>query len=126
VTRYRYNQQVDPPAPFVYVTLLRPTGDKSIADVPAQLDTAADRTVIPLRFVEELQLIPLDEMSVIGFGGTVAKVRTYSVELSLRDRETVALEVFGNNNEPHILLGRDVMNRHRILLDGPRHIVEID
>lgn len=124
--RYRYNQQVYPPAPFVYVALLRPTGDQSIPGVPAQLDTAADRTVIPLRFVEELRLIPLDEMTVIGFGGNTVKVRTFSVGLSLRGGEAVTLEVFGTGNEPHILLGRDTLNRYRILFDGPQLILEID
>jgi len=126
VSRYRYNQQIDPPAPFAFITLLRPIGDDAVTDLPAQLDTAADRTVLPLHLIEDFGLIPLDEVPVLGFGGIITRVRTCLVRLSLRGEEPVALKVFVSDNEPHILLGRDVMNRHRILLDGPRHILEID
>jgi hypothetical protein len=45
VTRYQYNQQIIPPAPFVHVTLARPDGSVTLSDIPAQLDTAADFTV---------------------------------------------------------------------------------
>ena len=69
MTRYGYNQQVDPPAPFVHVTLrCRETGTE-LADLPAQLDTAADRTVIPGKLVKQLGLVPLDELPVAGFRG---------------------------------------------------------
>jgi len=37
--------------------------------VPAQIDTAADLAVIPGRLVEELQLVPLDAVVALGFGG---------------------------------------------------------
>jgi hypothetical protein len=40
--RYRYNDQHDPPAPFVYVTLGCPTTGNRAANLPAQVDTAAD------------------------------------------------------------------------------------
>lgn len=67
--RYNYNRQVSPPGPFVHVTLMRP-GDSSsnIRDVPAQIDTAADITVLPQRLVDELGLVQLDEMTIGGFG----------------------------------------------------------
>jgi Retroviral aspartyl protease. len=126
VSRYRYNQQVEPPAPFALITLLRPLGDDAITDLPAQLDTAADRTVVPSHFVEEFGLIPLDEVPVLGFGGIITKVRTCLVRLSLRSKEPVALKVFVSGTEPHILLGRDILNGYRVLLDGPRLILEID
>jgi hypothetical protein len=45
--RYAYNRQVEPPAPFVHVTLRRPGQDQASEELPAQIDTAADRTVIP-------------------------------------------------------------------------------
>jgi hypothetical protein len=59
--RYKYNQQVSPPAPSIHVTIRRP-GD----------------------------------------------------------------EVLANRDELYVLLGRDVLNRHRIVLDGPQLVLEID
>ena len=118
MTRYRYNQQVNPPAPFVHVTLHRAVGDEAISDLPAQLDTAADLTVVPLRLIEELELVPLDAVPVLGFGGILVDVPTFLVRLSLRGGEPLTLKVLGSRDEPHILLGRDVLNRHRFVLDG--------
>jgi hypothetical protein len=125
VSRYRYNQQVDPPAPFVYVALQKPTGDEAISDLPAQVDTAADRTVVPLRLIEELGLVPLDSMLVLGFGGILTDVPTYLVRLSLRGEDGVVLKVFGSRDEPHVLLGRDILNRYRCVLNGPELVLEI-
>ena len=118
MTRYRYNQRVNPPAPFVHVVLLRPSGDEAISDLPAQLDTAADLTVIPLRLIEQLGLVPFDAVPVLGFGGILTNVPTFLVRLALRGQDEVALEVLGSAQEPHILLGRDVLNRPRFVLDG--------
>jgi hypothetical protein len=125
VARYRYNQQIEPPAPFVHVTLMRPVGKETITDLPAQLDTAADRTVIPLDLMAELGVVPLDEIPVLGFGGIISNVPTCLVRLSLRDEDPVVLKVFASRGEPHILLGRDILNRYRVLLDGPRLLLEL-
>jgi hypothetical protein len=38
--RYTYNTQVNPPAPFVLITLRNPAGGAEVRDVPAQIDTA--------------------------------------------------------------------------------------
>ena len=45
--RYRYLTQLQPPAPFVHVTLRNPVTGAEEHNVPAQLDTAADRTLLP-------------------------------------------------------------------------------
>jgi len=75
MTRYRYNQQLVPPAPFVHVTLRCGDTGKELVDLPAQLDCAADRTVIPGKLVDQLGLVPLDELPVSGFGGQVFSCR---------------------------------------------------
>jgi predicted aspartyl protease len=125
VIRYSYNQQVSPPAPFVHVTLRCHETGKEAANLPGQLDTAADRTVIPGHLVEALGLLRLDELPVSGFGGQVFLIPTYRVELALHDLEAVMVEVLAHPEEPFILLGRDVLNRYRIVLDGPRLALEI-
>jgi hypothetical protein len=123
--RYRYNTQVNPPVPFVHVTLRCTETGQELADFPAQLDIAADRTVIPGKLVAHLQLAPLDELPVSGFGGQVFYLPTYLVELSIRSLQTFSLEVISHPEEPFILLGRDVLNCHRIVLDGPRLSVQV-
>jgi predicted aspartyl protease len=124
--RYRYNQQVSPPAPFVHVTIRRPGDETSVRDLPAQIDTAADMTVIPWRIVEDLQLLQHDEIETLGFGGHVASVTSFLVQLQIHQIEPVTVEVLADRDEPYVLLGRDMLNRHRVVLDGPQSILEID
>jgi hypothetical protein len=95
-------------------------------DLPAQIDTAADRTVIPGSVVDRLGLVRLDEFVVAGLGGQVFVVPSYRLELALRASSHHLLEVISHAEEPFVLLGRDVLNRHRILLDGPNLALEID
>lgn len=65
-------------------------------------------------------------MEIAAFGGALRTVPTFLVQLSLRGSKPVALEVVASPDEPHVLLGRDLLNRHRILLDGPQGMLEID
>jgi hypothetical protein len=80
--RFRYSHQVSPPAPFVHVTIRRHGHEASVQDFPAQLDTAADMTVIPWRIVDELELLQLDEIETLGFGGHVSSVTSFLVQPS--------------------------------------------
>ncbi len=124
--RYAYNRQVEPPEPFVHVSLGRPSDGPSLDDLPAQIDTAADRTVIPGGLVTRLGLVPLDELPVAGFGGQVLLVLTSLVNLSIRGQISRQIEVIAHEGEPYILLGRDVLNHHRIVLNGPGLALEIE
>jgi hypothetical protein len=123
--RYTYNRQIEPPAPFVHVSLRRLGGASSLDDLPAQIDTAADRTVIPGGLVARLGLVPLDELPVAGFGGQVLLVSTYFVEVTVRGQPPRPVEVLAHEGETYVLLGRDVLNHYRLMLDGPGLALEI-
>ena len=123
---YRYNRQVSPPATFIHVSLQHPNGSEIFSDWPAQLDTAADITVVPASLVEQLHLVQIDAIPVCGFGGLLSTVPTFLVRLSLRAHESVTIEVVASPEEPHVLLGRDFLNRYRIVLDGPKFYLEIN
>ena len=125
MVRYTYNQQVNPPAPFVHVSVRPPHGEAVGITVPAQIDTAADLSVIPGRLVEELQLVPLDSIAALGFGGHLLTLPTYLVELRVRELEPVAVKALASPDETYALLGRDVLNRFTILLDGPNLVLEL-
>ncbi len=124
--RYLYNQQTDPPAPFVHVTIRGPRPGKELSNLPAQLDSAADRSTLPASAVTELGLVLLDEARVQGFGGAEQTVSTFGAELAIRGHPFIRVEVFAHEGEPYVLLGRDVMNRFRIVLDGLGLAVEIE
>ena len=124
--RYKYNSQVTPPAPFVHVTIRTSDRAKELPDQPAQLDCAADRTVLPLTTVEKLGIAEVRQRGVEGIGGSVTFLPTFLVQIEVRQLPPLTLEVLASKGEPYILLGRDVLNHFRVMLDGPNLALEIE
>jgi Retroviral aspartyl protease len=123
---YRYNRQVVPPAPFVYVSIQAPVGERAMAECPAQLDPAADLTVIPSRLVKELQLDQLGELPILGVGAHLEILPTFLVQIGIREKPAHLIKVLASPEEPYVLLGRDVLNHFRITFDGPNLMLEIE
>lgn len=124
--RYRYNQQVVPPAPYVHVVLGRPDGSASSRPVPALVDSGADRTVIPIALVEELVLPQAGTIEVAGLNQVGSMMPVYVVQIAIGDLPPVTMAVIGAMGEQYVLLGRDLLNNHRVVLDGPALLFTID
>jgi len=116
---YRYHDALEPPAPFVNVTLVHPVTSAMLSNLPGQVDSGADRTVVPTRLVEALDLPQVGERQVAGLGGHIETFSLYAVRLSVHDRPTQLLSVLACPGEPWILLGRDCINAHKLVLNGP-------
>jgi predicted aspartyl protease len=123
--RYLYNRQVNPPAPFVHVTIRTANASKELSEYPAQIDPGADRTVIPWQVVEELGLDEIRRLPIGVVGGQILNMPTFLVQIEIRQLESLALEVLGDKEERFTLLGRDILNNFRLLLDGPQLALEI-
>ena len=123
--RYGYNAQKQPPAPFVFITLSHPTSGAEARDVPAQLDTGADQTLVPLALVTALALDFSGGAEVVGVGGKVVEMEQYTVRLGIQTLPLRDIEVLAHPGEDWVLLGRDVLNSHRLLLDGPNLKLEV-
>src|SRR5262245_21759990 len=124
--RYGYNTQVSPPAPFVLVTLRNPFTGQESPNVPAQIDPPADRTVLPDALVSALGLEFTGSSLFRGFGGVLTRRPLYGVLLGVHTFPPRLIEVLSHPDEPWVLLGRDVLNEIRALLDGPARALEID
>ena len=125
VVRYAYNRQVTPPAPFVHVTVRAPYDGSPGVELPGQIDTGADLSVIPGRLVDQLRLVPLDSISTAGFGGHLLTLPTFVVELRIRELTPVTTKIVASSDETFALIGRDVLNRFTIMLDGPNFALEL-
>jgi hypothetical protein len=124
--RYRYVTHLSPPAPFVNVSLQCPTTGRQTASLAAQVDTAADRTVLPAQVVAALGLVEVGSFLIEGFGGQVIELPAYLVAVRIHELPPVEVRAVLGEREPYILLGRDLLNGYRMLLDGPQLALEID
>jgi hypothetical protein len=75
--------------------------------------------VIPTAVVEQLALREAGRSRFGGLGGHETELPIYEIQLVIRDLPPILVEVAASEGEPHVLLGRDVRNRYKIMLDGP-------
>ena len=87
--------------------------------------TAQDRTVVPAEVVEQLNLSASGTAYVAGLGGEVEEARLYDIKLTIAGFGPLATEVLANPGEQWVLLGRDILNHYRVVLDGPNQRLEI-
>jgi hypothetical protein len=80
---------------------VRAPGGLDVATLEGKLDTGADLSAVPERFIAELDLPPVRTVRAAGFLG----------ELSTR--------------RPYVILGRNVLRRLVVRLDGPGETLEI-
>jgi hypothetical protein len=107
-----------PAAPVATVSLRHPETGESLADVPMLLDSGADAT-----------LLPKSAIAALGLAGTGERYRLVAFDDTTTESEAVlAVLVFLNKTfrgrflevESEVgVIGRNVLNRVRLLLDGP-------
>lgn len=112
----KYSFDYDPPAPSLKVKFKNPTSTHSI-EIQAKIDTGADITVLPQHAISVLRLIPAGRLSVSSFNGQEERKYTYFVNLHFNNFKFRMVEVIGAKR-PDALLGRDVLNLLKIMLDG--------
>jgi hypothetical protein len=123
--KYRYAQQLKPPAPLVNTTVRCIATGARIEASPALVDPAADRTVLPAHVVAALGLVEDGRLHFQGFAGEIVELPTFLAEIQVHDLPALMIRAVLGEREPFILLGRDVLNTLRITLDGPQLTLEI-
>jgi hypothetical protein len=115
-----YNDRLfDPPAPFAYIELRDPESAKHLSDVPMLLDSGADVTLIPGVVLEKLNIsnIPDVQYELVGFDGQIQRANV--VRLELRFCRRTFRGQFLIMDQEWGILGRNVLNGVRVVLDGP-------
>jgi len=123
VVKRRYSPNYSPPAPSIIVRVSKPLSKRSL-ELQAKLDTGADMTVLPQRTISELGLIPASRVSVASFNGRELLRYTYFVNIRFNDFECRMVEVIGARRRD-VLLGRDVLNEVKLVLDGKNLSLEV-
>jgi len=119
-----YNTIFNPPAPFLTISISAIYQKEPTLTIDCLLDTGADISVIPQALANSLNLDPTGLMIVEGFNSERQKLPLFAIDATIETKTLAGIEVLAYQTD-YAILGRDVLNRFRLLLDGPAQNLEI-
>ncbi len=119
-----YEIGFNPPAPFVTIEFRNPNGMGPIESLRALVDSGSDQTILPPMVAHRLGLISLGRIPIGGYSGRLY-LDEYLVQLCIDTFAPLTLNVLAAPPGQPPLVGRDVLNRYRVTLDGPNQRLEI-
>lgn len=124
--KYRYDRSYHPPVPAIEIRIGSPEQPTTVGPLSAIVDTGADGTLVPVRYIRELPSLPaVDRKTLRSQWGESRVVRTYLVDMDMADVRLPAVEIVADTQSDEVILGRNVLNRLKIFLDGPGTTIEV-
>lgn len=123
----KYSNTYTPPAPVISLQIAAP-GEKADSTIhTALIDTGADGTFIPIAILEELNAPILYLTNVRShFGERAYRAAVHKADFVLSDKIRLPnIEVVADDWSEQIIIGRNLLNKLHLSLDGPQQIVEI-
>jgi len=115
--------ETEPPAPVADVKTSNPM--THVAERGrAKIDSGADISVIPQAWTSRLRLLPSGLFEVASFDGRTIETPTYYVNISMNGFRFELVKVI-SSRRTNALLGRDILNRLKVTLDGKSLKAEI-
>jgi predicted aspartyl protease len=119
-----HNPDHDPPFPQLIINL-RNSNDDRLGPFPALLDSGADVTFVPISLLEQLTSWRGEEARVRSHFGEYQIVRLYLISVQINTAQLSGLYIVGDEVGDEIILGRDILNKLPIFLDGPAQQTEV-
>lgn len=113
-----YNSTYYPPAPTLQVRFAIEDTGLSTEKLPAIVDTGADATIVPIHYLDQIEAAVEGFGRVRGHWGSATPINLYAVDVIVEGVIFPGLLVVGDEEGNEVILGRDVLNRMRLLLDG--------
>lgn len=115
-----YNTSYFPPMPVLRIRLYGSVTDQFAGPFQAVVDSGSDATLVPLT---HLQAIGAEETApgwMIGITGHRQPVSLYFIDVYLGEQAFPGIRVIADKTAQEIILGRDVLNKLPLFLDGPQ------
>lgn len=120
-----YDPAYRPPAPVLSFWLAAPGEPPQVRPLSAVVDSGSDGTLIPTHYLEQVEAIDVGDAILHGVLGEAREVHLYEVDLHIGARLLPSVIVVGDDQGSEILLGRNVLNKLVLLLDGPSSETEL-
>ena len=120
-----YDSNYAPPAPVLKFRLAVP-GDTPQGDpLTGIVDTGSDGTLIPSRYLEAIEAIGIGDGILYGVLGEARNVHLYEADIYIENLTLPSVVVVGDDFGDEIVIGRNILNRLILLLDGHRSLTDL-
>ncbi|MEW5870787.1 MAG: hypothetical protein AB1894_16050 [Chloroflexota bacterium] len=123
--RFPYDRRYSPAAPTLEIKLSAPGEEPKTETLTALIDTGADGTLIPETYLETAEAIAVGSALLTGILGETRQVTCYEVDIHLANRVFPSAVVVANEYSHEIILGRNLLNKMILLLNGPNNESEL-
>ena len=116
-----YSREYSPAAPVIQIKLAIPGEVPEATSLTALVDTGADGTFVPTAILEEMELPIVYMTNVIPYlGDRPHRVSVHMVDFILNDTTRLPnIEVIADDWGENMILGRNILNKLQLQLDGP-------
>ena len=115
-----YSTEHYPPAPVLDVYLSLPDSYDWHGPIQAEIDSGADVTIAPWSILALLGAPAIDEIAVLRQWRDRHVMRLFQADLRIGDILLPAIDVASDRRSRDLLLGRNVLNRLDLRLEGPK------
>ncbi len=119
MVKVRYSDDYNPPFPILEIALSLPRAMETLGPFPAVVDSGADASLVPKNLLAQLGAESCAQASLRGPWGKRRLIYTFLIDIWIGDHVIPNIEVVGDNLSQDIILGRTLLNKMIILLDGP-------
>jgi hypothetical protein len=120
-----YTDEYWPPFPVLEISFAVRDEAPSVEPLQALIDTDADGTFVPVKYIKQLNIPVSGQMIVHPHFGTPQVAHTHTLDILVGSYRFSAIEVVGDNYSKEIIVGRNLLNKLVLLLDGPHHLTDV-
>ncbi len=122
---FPYDSGYFPPAPILEIHLAAPESAFSIGPLRAFVDSGADVSIIPTHLIEPLGLQVDNRKYLKNAWGERRLVDVYLLDVGVGTEKFPLAEIIADDRGEQTILGRNILNKLALMLDGPRLMLEL-
>lgn len=115
-----YNTTYFPPIPVLSIRLYSFITDQFAGPFLSIVDSGSDATLVPLTYLKAIGAEETAPGWMVGITGHRQPVSLYFVDIYLGEQAFSGIRVIADKTAQEIILGRDVLNKLPLFLDGPQ------
>lgn len=115
-----YDRRFRPPFPTLPVRLYSSVTDTFGDSVTALVDTGSDATLVPLSYLVAIGAEETAPGWLVSITGERKPVSLYFVDVHIDELALAGIRVMADRDAEDVILGRDVLNKLPLFLDGPQ------